>query len=43
MLLGRRFEAFIDASPVSVMTRGALERVLDPEKREEVFENNAVR
>ena len=43
MLLGRRFEAFIDASPVSVMIRGALERVLDPGKLEEVFEENAVR
>jgi len=43
MLLGRRFEAFIDASPVSVMIRGALERVLDPGRLGEVFEENAVR
>jgi len=43
MLLGKRFEAFIEASPVSVMIRGALERVLDPEKLERVFEDNAVR
>ena len=43
MLLGKRFEAFIEASPVSVMIRGTLERVLDPEKLEQVFEDNAVR
>ena len=43
MLLGRRFEAFINASPVGVMIRGALERVLDPDKLQKVFEGNAVR
>jgi len=43
MLLGKRFEAFIEASPVSVMVRGTLERVLDPEKLESVFEDHAVR
>jgi hypothetical protein len=43
MLLGKRFEAFIEASPVSVMIRGTLERVLDPEKLEQVFESHAVR
>lgn len=43
MLLGKRFEGFIKASPVSVMVRGALERVLDPGKLEQVFENHAVR
>jgi IS4 transposase len=43
MLLGKRFEAFIEASPVSVMIRGTLERVLDPEKLERVFEDHAVR
>jgi hypothetical protein len=43
MLLGKRFEAFIESSPVSVMIRGTLERVLDPEKLEKVFEDHAVR
>jgi IS4 transposase len=42
MLLGERFEEFIKASPVSVMIRGALERVLDPEKLEQVFADHAV-
>jgi len=43
MLLGKRFEAFIESSPVSVMIRGTLERVLDPGKLERVFEDHAVR
>ena len=43
MLLGERFEAFIEASPVSVMIRGTLERVLDPERLDRVFEEHAVR
>jgi IS4 transposase len=43
MLLGKRFEEFIESSPVSVMIRGTLERVLDPDKLEQVFEDHAVR
>jgi IS4 transposase len=43
MLLGKRFEAFIEESPVSVMIRGSLERVLDPGKLERLFEDHAVR
>jgi IS4 transposase len=43
MLLGKRFEAFMEASPVSVMIRGTLERVLDPERLDRVFEEHAVR
>ena len=43
MLLGKRFEAFVDASPVSVMIRGTLERVLDPARLERVFDDHAVR
>lgn len=42
MLLGKRFDAFVDASPVSVMVRGTLERVLDPGKLGKLFENHAV-
>jgi IS4 transposase len=43
MLLGKRFEEFIESSPVSVMIRGTLERVLDPDKLEQVFKDHAVR
>lgn len=42
MLLGSRFEVFIEQSPVSVMVRGALERVFDPVKLDQVFEDHAV-
>ena len=42
MLLGECFEKFIDRSPVSVMVRGTLERVFDPEKLERVFSDNAL-
>jgi IS4 transposase len=43
MILGECFEKFIARSPVSVMVRGTLERVFDPEKLERVFADNAVR
>jgi Transposase DDE domain len=42
MILGECFEKFIDRSPVSVMVRGTLERVFDPEKLERVFTDNAL-
>lgn len=42
MVLGECFEKFIERSPVSVMVRGTLERVFDPEKLEQVFADNAV-
>jgi hypothetical protein len=42
MLLGKRFEAFVNDSPVSVMVHGALERVFNPEKLDQIFEDNAV-
>lgn len=42
MLLGTRFKRFIEESPVSVMVRGTLERIFDPDKLEAVFEENAV-
>jgi len=42
MILGECFEKFIEQSPVSVMVRGTLERVCDPEKLEQVFSDNAV-
>ena len=43
MLLGKRFNEFIESSPVSVIIRGTLERVLDPDKLQQVFEDHAVR
>jgi hypothetical protein len=42
MILGECFEKFVDRSPVSVMVRGILERVFDPEKLERVFSDNAL-
>jgi IS4 transposase len=42
MLLGKRFEAFVKDSPISVMVRGTLERVFNPERLDRVFEDNAV-
>ena len=42
MRLGECFEKFLDRSPVSVMVRGILERVFDPEKLEQVFSDNAL-
>jgi len=42
MLLGKRFEAFVEDSPISVMVRGALERVFNPERLDRVFEDHAV-
>ena len=42
MVLGECFEKFIERSPVSVMVRGTLERVFDPEKVERVFTEHAL-
>jgi len=42
MILGACFEKFLDRSPVSVIVRGTLERVFDPEKLEQVFSDNAL-
>jgi hypothetical protein len=42
MILGECFEKFLDRSPVSVMVRGTLERMFDPEKLERVFTDNAL-
>lgn len=41
MLLGKRFEAFMEESPVSVMVRGTLERALNSEKLDALFERTA--
>jgi DDE family transposase len=42
MMLGECFEKFLNRSPVSVMVRGILERVFDPEKLERVFSEHAL-
>ena len=42
MMLGKCFEKFLNRSPVSVMVRGILERVFDPEKLERVFSEHAL-
>ena len=42
MLLGKKFDAFVGASPVSVMVRGILERILHAEPLELLFREHAV-
>jgi IS4 transposase len=42
MLLGSKFQAFMEASPVSVMIRGTLERILHAETVNQLFVDNAV-
>lgn len=41
MLLGKHFEAFVEGSPVCVMTRGILERAFAPERLDAMFEKTA--
>jgi IS4 transposase len=41
MLLGKRFQSFVEGSPVSVMVRGVLERAFDPARLDALFENTA--
>jgi len=41
MLLGKRFDAFVEDSPVSVMVRGILERAFDPPRLNALFEQTA--
>jgi IS4 transposase len=43
MLLGKRFEAFVQKSPVSVMVRAVLERAFDSQRIDALFERTAVR
>src|SRR4051812_32561289 len=42
MVLGKPLEAFVEQSPVSVMVRGTLERVFNPDDLERVFTDHAV-
>ena len=43
MLLAKVFEPFIENRPVCVMARGILERLLDPERVDQVFADHAQR
>jgi hypothetical protein len=43
MLLGQRFEAFVQKSPISVMVRAVLERAFHAERIDALFERTAVR
>ena len=40
MALGEVFQRFVDQSPVSVMVRGLIERLLDPQQLDEWFEGS---
>lgn len=40
MVLSQVFERFVEASPVSIMVRGLLEKVLCPQKLDELFERS---
>lgn len=41
MLLGKRFEAFVERRPVCVMARGILERMFDPARLDALFAQTA--
>ena len=41
MLLGKRFEQFVEESPVSVMMRGIVEYAFDAKRLDEIFEESA--
>ncbi len=41
MLLGQIFERFVEESPVSVMVRGLLEKILSAQKLDELFERSS--
>ncbi len=43
MLLGQRFEAFVQKSPISVMVRAVLEKAFHAQRLDAVFERTAVR
>ena len=42
-MLGKAFEKFIDKASVAVMVRGVLERVLNPDALNEIYERSTVR
>jgi hypothetical protein len=40
-MLGKRFEAFVERSPLSVMVRGVLERAFEANRLDDLFEKTA--
>lgn len=40
-MLSAIFEQFVPESPISVMSRGLMERVFAPERMDKIFENHA--
>jgi IS4 transposase len=42
MLLNPKFQMFVEQSPVSVMVRGTLERVLHPDALQQLFDEHAI-
>src|ERR1043165_5110992 len=42
MLLGARFQPFVDAAPICVMARGVAEHLLDPQRIDALFESTAI-
>jgi IS4 transposase len=43
MLLGKRFQPFIDAAPICLMARGIAENILDPKRIDALFERIATK
>jgi hypothetical protein len=43
LMLGKIFERFVESSPISVVARGLLERVLSSNQVDEIFERVADR
>lgn len=41
MMLDALFDAFVQHSPISVMMRGLMERILQPERLDEIFSRHA--
>ncbi|MGK7877461.1 MAG: hypothetical protein AB4426_30420 [Xenococcaceae cyanobacterium] len=41
MVLSQVFERFVQESPISVMVGGLLEKILSPQKLDELFERNS--
>ena len=42
MLLGPKFQAFVDKSPLSVMMRGIVKQIFHPDRLELIFEEHAI-
>ena len=42
MLLGKALSAFVEASPISVMVSGTMERIFDPPVLDQIFQDHAI-